>query len=90
MQITHALRSFFHQMSLFPKNVRDRLFAEKGQDDKKKKDEFNSPNMNGDSVYELSDNRPNADLFPETTIMFGDIAGMLLRACCVPEYLHPY
>jgi hypothetical protein len=76
--------------ALFPDNVRDRLFN-KGKDKKKSKDKKsfepakarmkNFLSSEHDSVDmdimggESEEDRPIADLFPETTILFADIAG---------------
>ena len=74
-----AARSNAIVSSLFPSNIRDRLF--KAEDDKKKDQNWkNAPksglkgylrddgDVNGKSDH-LSDSKPLADLFPETTIM---------------------
>ena len=52
-------------LKLFPKQVRDRMLAETRGNCK------TAAFLHGES----KDGRPNADLFPETTIMFGDLSG---------------
>jgi class 3 adenylate cyclase len=70
-----AARSNAIVSSLFPSNVRDRLLAEnldvkvtKGRNRSK---DGNS-HVNDVAVYK---SKPIADLFPETTVLFGDIVG---------------
>jgi hypothetical protein len=68
--------------TLFPAQVRDRLFAEKEQNAKRP---INLKSMltNGDFLETKKDedddigykSKPIADLFPETTILFADISG---------------
>lgn len=75
--------------SLFPDNVRARLFK-KGEKGKKKSNDkkafepakakmrnfLSNERDDGDmDMMNDADDRPIADLFPETTIMFADIAG---------------
>lgn len=75
---------------LFPENVRDRLFKkEKGKRDKKKagyeptkakmRNFLSDGSTDGGDLdmmdHDELDDRPIADLFPETTILFADIAG---------------
>lgn len=62
--IDAATRSNAVLLELFPKQVRDRLLADKNNDSKA--DHFMSESKEG---------KPNADFFPETTIMFADISG---------------
>jgi hypothetical protein len=86
--VSAAARSNSLVSSLFPSNVRARLLAEKGTEDDKNKGR-NDPNrstlkgflagetqqdteMQDADVYK---SKPIADLFPETTVMFGDIVG---------------
>lgn len=59
--------------SMFPGKIRDRLFA---ADEKTKLKTFLKDDMDDsrNMVNEI-DSKPIADLFPETTIMFADIAG---------------
>lgn len=81
--------------SLFPENVRDRLFKKKEvksnkKKSKRKKNTFEPAKAKmrnflcdesqcSDEPHGLMDpdldDRPIADLFPETTVMFADIAG---------------
>lgn len=80
--------------SLFPVNVRDRLFEEAKQKAKTKKKNKRNPagiksqlkNMMADGGLDrkeaktdvddlIYEGKPIADLFPETTILFADIAG---------------
>jgi class 3 adenylate cyclase len=75
--------------SLFPSNVRDRLFTENKEGEKQATSQpQNSMNrlktfMNGEGVPENMEDdvdlamksKPIADLFPETTIIFADIVG---------------
>lgn len=63
--IETATRSNAVLLKLFPKQVRDRMLAETGGNSK------TAAFLHGES----KDGRPNADLFPETTIMFADLAG---------------
>ena len=80
-----AARSNAIVASLFPSNVRDRLFA--NEDDKKeKKKGWLSPKSNLKEFLEdenadeedpnnIYGGKPIADLFPETTILFADLVG---------------
>jgi class 3 adenylate cyclase len=81
-----AARSNAIISSLFPKLVMDRLFAERDEknarkDQKEQKTDFHS--VMGSNMKELKDDRkdsdckerPLADLYPETTILFADIVG---------------
>lgn len=69
--------------SLFPENVRERLFAdaeEKMRKNGKVKafrsvDDFLTAEENFDDSNDKRSGRPIADLFPETSILFADIAG---------------
>jgi len=74
--------------TLFPQQVRDRLFADKSDDDANvgtKSKLMNMMNSGDFAVGASSDDevdddimyktKPIADLFPETTILFADIAG---------------
>jgi hypothetical protein len=85
-----AARSNAIISSLFPTQVRDRLFAEKAEEETNRmksqgtKTKLKSMMANGDFIdaNDVDDDdgvmyksKPIADLFPETTIMFADIAG---------------
>ena len=70
--------------SLFPSNVRDRLFPaeDQGRDKsfepaKIRLKTFLNEGKSGfiTSTTQKEKDKPIADLFPETTVMFGDIAG---------------
>lgn len=73
--------------TLFPQQVRDRLFANKQQDSNTGNTKSKLKNMMNTGDYaassddeEIDDDimyktKPIADLFPETTILFADIAG---------------
>ncbi|CAB9496686.1 Receptor-type guanylate cyclase gcy [Seminavis robusta] len=73
--------------SLFPKNVRDRMMEETNKTRKKEeaRSMFSNPNHHNNPRQSLVSNRSNslngrngapiADLFPEATVMFADIAG---------------
>jgi class 3 adenylate cyclase len=56
--------------SLFPANVRDRLMEEQDSNEDKKFTAFKALGQ-----HCLPNSRPIADHFPETTVMFADIAG---------------
>jgi class 3 adenylate cyclase len=58
--------------SLFPSNVRDRLFMENGSKSRLKTF-LNEGGVGGETLALVS--KPIADLFPDTTILFMDIAG---------------
>ena len=58
--------------SLFPANVRDRLMEEQNINEKDKKSMAVFQALGHES---LPHSRPIADLFPEATVMFADIAG---------------
>ena len=66
-----AARSNAIVSSLFPSNVRDRLLAENQETDGKKSNTRTGKSDRND-VYK---SKPIADLFPETTVLFGDIVG---------------
>jgi class 3 adenylate cyclase len=79
-----AARSNAILSSLFPTQIRDRLFAEKDKDDATKTPGKNL--LSSDALGKKWDNnneddklvfktKPIADLFPETTILFADIVG---------------
>jgi Adenylate and Guanylate cyclase catalytic domain len=79
-----AARSNAILSSLFPAQIRDRLFAEKDEDAAAKTDRMNILSAdelgkkwdNSNEVNELLyTSKPIADLFPETTILFADIVG---------------
>lgn len=86
-----AARSGAIVSSLFPSTVRDRLFAEasEAEETKQKRQGFEATNknrlknfMNDEEDVDLDEDddlmyktKPIADLFPETTIMFADLAG---------------
>mmetsp|Transcript_24295 Transcript_24295/g.59496 ORF Transcript_24295/g.59496 Transcript_24295/m.59496 type:complete len:1200 (-) Transcript_24295:66-3665(-) len=61
--------------SLFPQIVRDRLFDDPSQ--KNKKNQFEVQGNPGSMLTNerIRSSAPIADLFPNTTVMFGDIAG---------------
>jgi class 3 adenylate cyclase len=79
-----AARSNAILSSLFPTQIRDRLFAEKDENDEPKTfgknllssdalgKKWDSNNGDDELVYK---SKPIADLFPETTILFADIVG---------------
>ena len=60
--------------SLFPANVRDRLYEDARQDDSENNKTFGDMTGLG-AVHQAFKTKPIADLFPEVTIMFADIAG---------------
>eukprot|EP00934_Nitzschia_sp_Nitz4_P001584 Nitzschia sp. Nitz4//scaffold59_size112058//30038//33704//NITZ4_004104-RA/size112058-snap-gene-0.61-mRNA-1//-1//CDS//3329555108//1584//frame0 len=81
-----ALKNAAIVSSLFPSNVRSRLFEENGdtnEDDvmasqKKRLKRYMSGNVDtpdDSDTQEKKKDQPIADLFPEATVMFGDIAG---------------
>jgi hypothetical protein len=78
-----AVRSTAIVSSLFPSNVRDRLYKEAEENAAKKQRMENWMHTEGaDAIALEADNdviaykgKPIADLFPETTILFADIAG---------------
>jgi class 3 adenylate cyclase len=83
-KIVHAAaRSNAIIASLFPSQIRDRLFAEKDINAAPKtklksmivSGEFNTWNENDEDNEFMYKSKPIADLFPETTILFADIAG---------------
>lgn len=71
-----AARSNAIVSSLFPSNVRDRLLAENLEVQVSKGKSRSKTDGNGSlndvAVYK---SKPIADLFPETTVLFGDIVG---------------
>lgn len=84
--VNEAARSNVIISSLFPSQVRERLFEEKGDNTltvpkSKLKSMMNSGNYTeaqtmGETAEDLIyTSKPIADLFPETTILFADIAG---------------
>jgi class 3 adenylate cyclase len=92
MVVGAAARANAILSTLFPKNIRDRLFAEREMEEasrEKTPDEFNgnkarlssflteSRNLNADGADDdfMYKSKPIAELFTETTIMFGDISG---------------
>ena len=85
MVVGVAARSNEIISSLFPTQVRDRLFAEKDEADKAPKSKLKSMLVSGNFLEVNADggddadfmykSKPIADLFPETTILFADIAG---------------
>ena len=82
-----AIRSTAIVSSLFPSQVRDRLYAAPAGDGanavgsssaklRRFMDRTGSPDQAGmDSDAVILDSKPIADLFPDTTVMFCDIAG---------------
>jgi class 3 adenylate cyclase len=74
--VNAAARSNAIVSSLFPSNVRDRLLAENLVDQnhggKRNGKGLSANNAYRDGVYK---SKPIADLFPETTVLFGDIVG---------------
>ena len=81
--VQYAAQSNQVLASLFPSTVRDRMFNKNPAEDSTMKDEdaggFASPNndglsTSGGSSYADTEN-VIADLYPETTILFADIAG---------------
>lgn len=56
--------------SLFPANVRDRLLEEHAQGGDKKYSAYQAAGLE-----EIPSSKPIADLFPEATVMFADLAG---------------
>ena len=88
--VNAAARSTKLVSSLFPSTVRDRLLAEQEHAEQQEQQGTKSRLKNflaGDGFTVAGDleetddimykTKPIADLFPETTIMFGDIAGKL-------------
>jgi hypothetical protein len=84
--VKSAIRSSAIVSSMFPSNVRGRLYKE--QDEKER---YRSNNLksylrdsggvvNGDD-YKQSNSKPLADLFPETTIMVSNIMSNTLLSC---------
>jgi hypothetical protein len=73
-----AARSNALISSLFPKQVRDRLLADNEARESNKSKDTESKKLVGDegavddAMYKT---KPIADLFPETTVLFADIAG---------------
>lgn len=59
--------------SLFPSNVRDRLYEQDLELDKRK--EQGPPTAIGPGTETTNSNVPIADLFPEATVLFADVAG---------------
>ena len=92
-----AVRSTAIVSSLFPSNVRDKLFPEAEPEAApiSKKLAFAREAKREDGVVEevsekqpLISNGPIADLYPETTVLFADIAGKcvnekMLAACMI-------
>jgi hypothetical protein len=70
--VSAAAKSNAIVSSLFPSNVRDRLFKEDGSKSRLKS--FLNGGEDGDESLALV-SKPIADLFPDTTILFMDIAG---------------
>ena len=82
-----AIRSTAIVSELFPSSVRDRIYAPAdaangvGSSSSKlrrfmdKSGTAEDPNNEGDSEAIILESKPIADLFPETTVMFCDIAG---------------
>lgn len=72
-----AHRSTAIVSALFPQIVRDRLFDDKSRLAQKGMKTFinQSKTTNLDQRHELNKNAPIADLFTNTTVMFGDISG---------------
>eukprot|EP00977_Amphora_coffeiformis_P005788 scaffold1221_cov207-Amphora_coffeaeformis.AAC.47 len=85
--MTAAIRSTAIVSELFPSSVRDRIYAPVdaatgvGSSSAKlrrfmdKSGKFEDQNDEGDSDAIVLESKPIADLFPETTVMFCDIAG---------------
>ena len=79
--------------SLFPKGVQDRIMAEVNEDacfgrngrhEKSQLKEFlnmDQPERDDHVSWNSFKSRPIADLFPETTVMFADIAGYVFCVC---------
>jgi hypothetical protein len=74
--------------SLFPDNIRERLVAAReGNNTNKNPHALGERSLRGflrdDSTYHLDGirSKPLADLFLETTVLFGDIAGKYSPAC---------
>jgi class 3 adenylate cyclase len=65
--VNAAARSSAIVSSLFPSNVRDRLMAQDHEADRERRD--------ARGVGGIYKSKPIADLFPETTVLFGDIVG---------------
>lgn len=91
--------------SLFPTNVRDRLFQEAKENQKKQTKHGKAPKSSlqtmlksgklNDTTNEEEDDddfmyksKPIADLFPETTILFADIAGMPPHPNTAAKFTH--
>lgn len=71
-----AARSNAIVSSLFPSNVRDRLLAENLEVQVSKgKNRSKGDGTSGANDVAVYKSKPIADLFPETTVLFGDIVG---------------
>jgi class 3 adenylate cyclase len=65
---------------MFPSNVRDRLFPETTRNRENPRDRGNKSRLKnflveGEEQNFLQKSKPIADLFPETSILFADVAG---------------
>jgi class 3 adenylate cyclase len=65
---------------MFPSNVRDRLFPEHERNRRNRGEQGNKSRLknfltDGEDNDFLVESKPIADLFPETTILFADVAG---------------
>jgi hypothetical protein len=75
--------------SLFPRAIQKQLMEEADNEEKFGKGKLSTLGKAGlrnylneeDRVNEVTDSKPIADLFPDTTIMFADIVGKLLTQC---------
>jgi hypothetical protein len=87
--------------SLFPSNVRDRLYATQERPkeaafmEKKQKLRHYLAGMNVEMNETVEDSdeyaygsKPIADLFPQTTIMFADIAGFTAWSSVSGQFIH--
>ena len=75
--VANAKRTSAIVSSLFPANVRDRLFEHPPKESKMNNsgmDAFDNDSLVDDQANR-SKSKPIADLFPEVTVMFADIAG---------------
>jgi hypothetical protein len=77
--LTKALRSTAIVTSLFPQNIAERLMQQQATDEKNRKTMNNNQRLrsfvaNGENNLDIS-SAPIADLFPNATVFFADIAG---------------
>ena len=100
--VSTALKQNAIVSSLFPKNIQAKMMAEIGQAEKKKLTTVGKAGLKryldngqearkGGNDNKVDKTKPIADLFPETTIMFADIAGYVtaLYICRWDIYQEP-